>query len=143
MKKISKKATFLLLAIFLFIISTIVIIVFGNTYTIKIDNLQRFKDIENINIKIEDKTDIGYYAQEHELLDNSKTILDNFNDLNVSQRSLRAVLGRFLFFGDDVNKKVSVLSPGERSRVALAKLSMQGANLLILDEPTNHLDILV
>ncbi len=55
MKKISKKTTFLLLAIFLFIISTIVIIVFGDTYTIKIDNLQRFKDIENINIKIEDE----------------------------------------------------------------------------------------
>ncbi len=86
------------------------------------------------------KTDIGYYAQEHEILKNEKTILENFSDLNLSQRQVRSTLGRFLFYGDDVFKKVSILSPGERSRVALAKLSLQGANLLILDEPTNHLD---
>ena len=91
-------------------------------------------------ILIPNKTDIGYYAQEHELLDNEKTIVDNFKDIDISQRNLRSVLGRFLFFGDDVYKKVGVLSPGERSRVALAKLSLKGANLLILDEPTNHLD---
>ncbi len=91
-------------------------------------------------IIIPNKTDIGYYAQEHELLDNEKTIVDNFKDIDISQRNLRSVLGRFLFFGDDVYKKVGVLSPGERSRVALAKLSLKGANLLILDEPTNHLD---
>ena len=91
-------------------------------------------------IYLGDKTDIGYYAQEHELLDNNKTILENFSDINISKRNLRAVLGRFLFFGNDVFKEVGILSPGERSRVALAKLSLQGANLLILDEPTNHLD---
>lgn len=91
-------------------------------------------------IALGNKTDIGYYAQEHELLDNNKTILENFSDININQRNLRAVLGRFLFFGDDVFKKVGILSPGERSRVALAKLSLKGANLLILDEPTNHLD---
>lgn len=91
-------------------------------------------------IEIGNKTDIGYYAQEHELLDNNKTILDNFNDINISQRQLRSVLGRFLFYGDDVFKKVSILSPGERSRIALAKLSLKGANFLVLDEPTNHLD---
>lgn len=86
------------------------------------------------------KTDIGYYAQEHELLDNDKTIMDNFTSINIPQKQLRSVLGRFLFYGDDVFKKVSVLSPGERSRVALAKLSLSGSNFLILDEPTNHLD---
>ena len=86
------------------------------------------------------KTDLGYYAQEHELLDTEKDILGNFEDLDISTKTLRNILGRFLFYGDDVYKKVSVLSPGERSRVALAKLSLTGANLLILDEPTNHLD---
>lgn len=91
-------------------------------------------------IELGSKTDIGYYAQEHELLDNTKNILENFSDININQRQLRSVLGRFLFFGDDVYKQVGILSPGERSRIALAKLSLKGANLLILDEPTNHLD---
>jgi ATP-binding cassette subfamily F protein 3 len=91
-------------------------------------------------IELGNRTDIGYYAQEHELLDNEKDILSNFSDINISQKQLRTILGRFLFFGDDVFKKVGILSPGERSRVALAKLSLKGANFLILDEPTNHLD---
>ena len=91
-------------------------------------------------IVLGERTDLGYYAQEHELLDNEKTILDNFKNSDISLKALRNVLGRFLFYGDDVYKKVSVLSPGERSRVALAKLSLKGANLLVLDEPTNHLD---
>ena len=92
------------------------------------------------NIYIGNKTDIGYYAQEHELLNNDNSIIDNFKDINISLRKLRSMLGRFLFYGDDVYKKVAILSPGERSRVALAKLSLKGANVLILDEPTNHLD---
>ena len=92
------------------------------------------------NIEIGKKTDIGYYAQELEILDNSKTILENFHNMNLSQRQLRSILSKFLFFGDDVFKKICILSPGERSRVALAKLAISGANLLILDEPTNHLD---
>lgn len=90
-------------------------------------------------IIIGDKTDLGYYAQEHELLDNNKSIIDNFNDIDISTKELRNVLGRFLFYEDDVYKKVSILSPGERSRLSLAKLSLTGANLLVLDEPTNHL----
>lgn len=91
-------------------------------------------------IVLNQKTEIGYYAQEHELLDNEKIILDNFEGTGLNTKELRSFLGNFLFHGDDVYKKVSVLSPGERSRVALAKLALTGANLLILDEPTNHLD---
>ena len=91
------------------------------------------------NISINNKTTIAYYAQEHEGLDNEKTIIESFDtDLNIGQ--LRAFLGNFLFFDNDVFKKIKYLSPGERSRVALAKLALTGANLLILDEPTNHLD---
>jgi len=92
------------------------------------------------DIVFNDKVDIGYYAQEHELLDNDKIILDNFSEFDLSISELRAFLGSFLFTGNDVYKKVSYLSPGERSRVALAKLALTGANFLILDEPTNHLD---
>lgn len=92
------------------------------------------------SINFGSKTDIGYYAQELELLNTTKAILENFSDLNISQKKLRSILGRFLFFNDDVFKNVGILSPGERSRVALAKLSISGSNFLILDEPTNHLD---
>lgn len=101
-----------------------------------IGQLQQDKGI----IEIGAKTDIGYYAQEHELLDNNSTILDNFRNISMPAKKLRGILGRFLFFGDDVFKNIRTLSPGERSRVALAKLALTGANMLILDEPTNHLD---
>ncbi len=97
------------------------------------------KPIEGI-IEINNKVTIGYYAQEHEILDDNKTILENFDNTNLSIQNLRSYLGNFLFFNDDVYKKVSYLSPGERSRVALAKISINKPNLLILDEPTNHLD---
>lgn len=86
------------------------------------------------------KTSVAYYAQEHELLNNDKNIIENFDDSGLSIQELRSLLGSFLFTGDDVFKKVAVLSPGERSRVALAKIAIAGANILILDEPTNHLD---
>ena len=91
-------------------------------------------------IYIGNKTDLGYYAQELEMLDNTKTILENLKNSGYSQKQLRNVLARFLFYGNDVFKNVGILSPGEKSRVALAKLSLSGANLLLLDEPTNHLD---
>ena len=91
-------------------------------------------------IEITDKTDIAYYAQEHEILDNNKTILENFANFGLADYEIRRMLGSFLFSGDDIFKKVEVLSPGERSRVALAKISLTGANTLLLDEPTNHLD---
>lgn len=92
------------------------------------------------SIDISEKTKIGYYAQEHEILDNTKNIVDNFNEFGFPLYELRKVLGSFLFSGEDIYKKVEVLSPGERSRVALAKISLMGANTLLLDEPTNHLD---
>ncbi len=91
-------------------------------------------------IKFGNKTNLGYYAQELELLDNETSIIDNLSNLGFNQNQLRNILSKFLFFGDDIYKKVSILSPGERSRVALAKISLSGANMLLLDEPTNHLD---
>lgn len=92
------------------------------------------------NIWFGSKTDIAYYAQEQELLDLNKTILENVETKGYSPKELRTVLGNFLFFNDDVFKKVNVLSPGEKARVALAKIILKRANLLLLDEPTNHLD---
>jgi ATP-binding cassette subfamily F protein 3 len=86
---------------------------------------------------------VGYFAQAHGGLNPEKTvikeILDGAPNLMVSQA--RDFLGRFLFSGDSIQKTISVLSGGERGRVALAKLVLEGANLLLLDEPTNHLDI--
>lgn len=91
-------------------------------------------------IIIGEKTSIAYYAQEHEILDSNKTILENFNSFGLPEYELRKILGSFLFSGNEINKRINVLSPGERSRVALAKISLSGANTLLLDEPTNHLD---
>jgi ATP-binding cassette subfamily F protein 3 len=86
---------------------------------------------------------IGYFAQAHEGLDPDKTVLDEI--LTASPSMLphqgRDYLGKYLFSGDDAFKKVSMLSGGERGRLALAKLALQDTNLLLLDEPTNHLDI--
>ncbi len=86
---------------------------------------------------------LGYYAQTHETLNPRLTVLDEIRHAStMSEESARTYLGRFLFSGDDVFKPISALSGGERSRVALAKLTLQGANFLVLDEPTNHLDLL-
>ena len=85
---------------------------------------------------------IGYYSQTHAGLGYERTILDEIRQVSaLSEEGARGFLGRFLFSGDDVFKPIGSLSGGERSRVALAKLTLQGANLLILDEPTNHLDL--
>jgi ATP-binding cassette, subfamily F, member 3 len=91
-------------------------------------------------------TVIAYFAQQQaEELDPSKTVYDEVEAAaiaaNNTEMKPRAVLGALLFSGDDVYKKTSVLSGGEKNRVALAKMLMQKANTLILDEPTNHLDI--
>ncbi len=86
---------------------------------------------------------IGYYAQTHENLNLRATVLDEIRHAagTLSEEGARSYLGRFLFSGDDVFKLVGSLSGGERSRIALAKLTLQGANFLVLDEPTNHLDL--
>ena len=85
---------------------------------------------------------IGYYAQTHENLNLNATLVDEIRAVShLSEEGARGYLGRFLFSGDDVFKPVGALSGGERSRVALAKLTLQGANFLVLDEPTNHLDL--
>ena len=85
---------------------------------------------------------IGYYAQEHETLDVNRTVLENMQRSapRLGDVDTRKVLGSFLFSGDDVNKKASVLSGGEKTRLALASLVVSSANVLLLDEPTNNLD---
>lgn len=85
-------------------------------------------------------TTIAYYAQELEILDERRTILENVQSYDFTDTELRSMLSNFLFYGDDVYKKIAVLSPGEKARVALCKILLQRANLVILDEPTNHFD---
>ena len=95
-------------------------------------------------IKLGHNVQLGYFAQNQaEYLDGEKTLLDTMLDAaNDSNRpKVRDMLGAFLFRGDDVEKKVKVLSGGERNRLALCKLLLQPINVLLMDEPTNHLDI--
>jgi ATP-binding cassette subfamily F protein 3 len=94
-------------------------------------------------VRIGAGVEIGYFAQTHASLNLEATVLDEILSVeNLPIGEARNYLGRFLFSGDDVFKPIGMLSGGERSRVALAKLTLTGANFLILDEPTNHLDIL-
>ena len=96
------------------------------------------------NMKIGHNVQIGYFAQNQaEYLDGNKTVEDTMIDAaNEKTRSkVRDILGSFLFRGEEVEKKVKVLSGGERNRLALAKMLLQPLNVLIMDEPTNHLDI--
>ncbi len=96
------------------------------------------------SIKLGHNVQLGYFAQNQaEYLDGEKTLLDTMLDAaNDSNRpKVRDMLGAFLFRGDDVEKKVKVLSGGERNRLALCKLLLQPINVLLMDEPTNHLDI--
>lgn len=87
--------------------------------------------------------ELGYYDQEQQGLNPNKTVLDEVWDIypHMEEARIRTVLGNFLFVGDEVFKKVSSLSGGEKARVSLAKLMLQQANVLIMDEPTNHLDL--
>ncbi len=86
---------------------------------------------------------IGYYDQEHQLLHPEKTLFDEISDVypDMTDLQIRNVLASFLFTGDDVYKRVSELSGGERGRLSLARLMLSESNFLVLDEPTNHLDI--
>ena len=87
---------------------------------------------------------IGYFAQNQaSLLDESLTIFETIDQLAVGEirTKIKDILGAFMFKGDDINKKVKVLSGGEKTRLAMIKLLLEPVNLLILDEPTNHLDM--
>jgi ATP-binding cassette subfamily F protein 3 len=102
-------------------------------------------EIDHIgDIKIGHNVKIGYFAQNQDvLLDENRTVLQTIDDIAKGdiRTKIRDMLGAFLFRGDDVEKKVKVLSGGERARLALVKLLLEPSNLLVLDEPTNHLDM--
>jgi ATP-binding cassette subfamily F protein 3 len=96
------------------------------------------------HLKVGHNVKIGYFAQnQDELMDENATVYDTIDKVAVGdiRTKIRDILGAFLFGGDDVYKKVKVLSGGERSRLAIAKLLLEPYNLLVLDEPTNHLDL--
>jgi ATP-binding cassette subfamily F protein 3 len=96
------------------------------------------------NTRIGYNVSVGYFAQnQDELFNNSLTVLETIDRVAVGdiRTKMRDILGAFLFRGDDVDKKVGVLSGGERNRLAMAMLMLQPYNLLVLDEPTNHLDM--
>ena len=94
------------------------------------------------HIDIGNRVKVGYFSQEHEELHDRWQVVDEIiNNYNFTEEKARNVLGSFLFKGDDVFKLVGDLSGGERARLALLKLFLQGDNFLILDEPTNHLDV--
>ncbi|RLD44521.1 MAG: ABC transporter ATP-binding protein [Bacteroidetes bacterium] len=98
----------------------------------------------NGEIKLGHNIKIGYYAQNQaELLDKEQTVFETIDNIAVGEirKKVKSILGSFLFSGEDIDKKVKVLSGGERSRLALAKLLLEPVNLLVLDEPTNHLDL--
>lgn len=95
-------------------------------------------------LKIGHNVKIGYFAQNSaSLLDENKTVFQTIDDIAVGdvRLQIKNLLGAFMFGGDDINKKVKVLSGGERVRLCMVKLLLEPVNLLILDEPTNHLDI--
>lgn len=95
-------------------------------------------------LKLGHNVSIGYYAQnQDELLDMEKTVFQTLDDIATGdmRTKVRDILGAFLFGGEDIDKKVKVLSGGERARLEMAKLLFQPYSLLVLDEPTNHLDI--
>ena len=114
----------------------------GKTTILKIIN--HIIDADAGKVKLGANVEIGYYDQEHNVLHMEKTAFDEIGDSypDMTNTQIRNMLACFLFTGDDVFKKISDLSGGERGRVSLAKLMLSNANFLILDEPTNHLDIM-
>jgi ATPase subunit of ABC transporter with duplicated ATPase domains len=95
------------------------------------------------NVTIGDRVRLGYYAQENEGLDYDNTVLNEASAIIPEDiKRVRGILGRFMFSGDRVFQQVSTLSGGEKTRLALAKMVLDGPNLLVLDEPTTHLDVL-
>ena len=92
------------------------------------------------SVIIGNNTEIAYYAQELEVLDERRTVFENVRSYDYSDTEMRGILANYLFEGQDIEKRVSVLSPGEKARLALCKILCEGANLVVLDEPTNHFD---
>lgn len=118
----------------------------GDNGTGKTTILKIINDMVNADqgvVKLGTNVHIGYYDQEHQVLHSGKTLVEEISDEYpyLTNTEIRNVLAAFLFTGDDVFKRISELSGGERGRVSLAKLMLSEANFLILDEPTNHLDI--
>lgn len=113
----------------------------GKTTLLKIIN--ELLPMDSGIIKLGTNVEIGYYDQEHHVLHMDKTLFEEISDAypDLTNTEIRNTLAAFLFTGEDVFKKISALSGGERGRVSLAKLMLSEANFLILDEPTNHLDI--
>ncbi len=96
------------------------------------------------SIRLGANVNIGYYAQnQDDLMDGEFTVFDTLDRVAVGdiRTRLRDILGAFLFRGEDIDKKVKVLSGGERSRLAMARMMLEPHNLLVLDEPTNHMDM--
>jgi ATP-binding cassette subfamily F protein 3 len=114
----------------------------GKTTLLKIIN--ELVPPDSGTIKLGSNVEIGYYDQEHHVLHMEKTLFEEISDdyPYLTNTEIRNTLAAFLFTGEDVFKKISSLSGGERGRVSLAKLMLSEANFLILDEPTNHLDIM-
>ncbi len=93
--------------------------------------------------KIGNRVQIGYFSQTYERLDPKQTLLENFViEYGFTEEHTRSMLGGMLFHGDDVFKEIGTLSGGQKARLVLLKLVLDGANCLVLDEPTNHLDIM-
>lgn len=93
--------------------------------------------------KIGSRVQIGYFSQSYERLDPKQTLLENFvAEYGFTEEHTRSMLGGMLFHGDDVFKEIGTLSGGQKARLVLLKLVLDGANCLVLDEPTNHLDIM-